>query len=253
VSAAGASSVKALVKRRLAAPAPAGADAIRVSILGDGSGATVRVRLLSPTSSAVGGVEAYYASAPVVLDYKGWKTINLPLSGFTFESEQNPETNSSSSSDTLFALLPTINTIQIAVTASPTARVFIDDLVWATAVSGPTDPPLGVIDDFETAAAPAAWSVTGDYEQLRAAQAAPNRVAAFVKSGGGSLQLVVRPDSLEEKQLYAPALSARLKRQTTQPYALYVRPPFQSIRPDSAPSPQELATAPRLEMTACAG
>ncbi len=245
--------VKALVKRRLAVPAPSGTDAIRVSILGDGSGATVRIRLLSPTSSAVGGVEAYFASAPVVLDYKGWKTVNLPLSTFTFESEQNPETNSSTSSDTLFSLLPTINTIQIAVTASPTAKVFVDDLVWATAVSGPTDPPLGIIDNFETVATPAVWSVTGDFEQLRAAQAANNRVAAFVKSGQGSFQFVVRPASLDEKQLYAPALSARLKKQTTQPYALYIRPPFQSIRPESAPSPQELAALLRLEMTACAG
>ncbi len=249
-------SVKALVKRRLSAPAPAGVDALRVSVLGDGSGAKVQLRLLSPTSSAVGGVEAYYASAPVVLDYQGWKTVTLPLSEFTFQSDQSPETNSSSASDSLFALLPTINTIQIAVTASPLAKVFVDDLVWATAVSGPTDPPLGVIDDFEAAAAPpspAAWYPTGDYEQLRAVQAGQNRVAAFVKTGQGSLQLVVRPTSLDEKQLYAPSLITRLKKQATQPYAVYVRPPFQPIRSDSAPSPQEIASPPRLDLIASAG
>ncbi|MES2461839.1 MAG: hypothetical protein V4671_14740 [Armatimonadota bacterium] len=253
---AAANPVQAVIKRRLSAPAPAGTDAIRVSILGDGSGAKVQIRLLSPTSSAVGGVEAYYASAPVVLDYKGWKTVILPLSEFTFQSEQSPETNSSTASDTLFSLLPTINTLQIAVTAAPTAKVFVDDLVWATAVSGPTDPSLGVIDDFETApATPSAalWNPTGDYEQLRAAQVGSNRVAAFVKTGQGSLQLVVRPASLDEKQLYAPSLVTRLKKQATLPYALYVRPPFQPIRPESAPSPQELASPPRLDVTACAG
>jgi hypothetical protein len=246
-------SVKALVKRRLAAPAPAGTDAIRLSVLGDGSGAKVQVRLLSPTSSAVGGVEAYYASAPIVLDYTGWKTVVLPLSQFTFQSEQSPETNGSSSSDTLFTLLPTINTIQIAVTASPTAKVFVDDLVWATAVSGPTDPPLAVIDDFETAPNPAAWNLTGDSEQLRAGQVGQNRVASFVKTGQASLQFVVRPASLDEKQLYAPSLITKLKKQATQSYAVYVRPVFQPIRLESAPSPQEIASPPRLDMMACAG
>lgn len=248
-------SVKALIKRRLAAPVPAGTDAIRVSVLGDGSGARVQIRLLSPTSSAVGGVESYYASPFIVLDYKGWKTVTLPLSAFTFRSEQNPETNASVSSDTLFSLLPTINTVQVAVSASPTAKLFLDDMVWATAVSGPTDPPLGIIDDFEAAApAPAsAWNPTGDYEQLRITQIGQNRVAAYVKNGLGSLQIVVRPTSIDEKQLYAPALDTRLKKLTKQPYAVYVRPPFQSIRPNSAPSVQELSAPPRLEMTACAG
>ena len=248
-------SVKSLIKRRLAAPAPAGTDAIRVSVLGDGSGARVQIRLLSPTSSAVGGVESYYASPAIVLDYKGWKTVTLPLGEFTFRSEQNPETNASVSADTLFSLLPTINTIQVAVSALPTAKLFLDDMVWATAVSGPTDPPLGVIDDFEVVAPPpaSAWNLTGDFEQLRITQIGLNHVATYVKNGGGSLQIVVRPASLDEKQLYAPALDTRLKKLTTQPYAVYVRPPFQSIRPNSAPSLQELGAPPRLEMTACAG
>ncbi|MBC8101929.1 MAG: hypothetical protein H7Z41_04995 [Cytophagales bacterium] len=248
--------VRALIKRRLAAPAPMGADALRLSVLSDGSGAKIQIRLLSPGSSAVSGVDSYYAAPPISLDSKGWKTVTLPLAQFAFHSEQSPETDTANPVGSLILALPTIDTLQVSAVAMPTCKVFLDDIAWVSTAGGPADATHAVIDDFETpvrATSPAAWRLTGDHEQLRAAQAGQNRVAAFVKSGQGSLQFVVRCASRDEKQLYGPALLARLKRQSAQPYVVYVRPPFQSIRPDSTPSVKELGALPRLDLTACAG
>lgn len=54
-----------------------------------------------------------------------------------------------------------------------------------------------------------------------------------------------------EKQRYAPALLARLKRAPA-PYAIYARAPFDTIEPNSTPAPAEVQVAPKLRIFACA-
>jgi len=248
----GAYPVRAVLIRQLGAPAPAGADAVRLSILGDGSGTKVQIRLLSSSDASL-GMAAYYAAPAVALDFTGWKTVTLPLSDFSFRSDQSPETNAASS---VASVLSSLDAIEIAASAAPAGKVFVDDLAWVKADSGPTDAPLAVIDDFEgpdVPSAPTAWRLTGGYDQLNSAVVTFNQTASFVKSGKGSLQLDVRAPSLQEKQLYGATLNKRLKATPGLPYVVYSRPAFQAIRPDSTPKPAEIAQPAAVSVFGCAG
>ena len=101
-----------------------------------------------------------------------------------------------------------------------------------------------MIDDFEAPAAAtvAGWKIDGDYDQMRSVTIAnENKIANYIKSGRGSLSLTVRASGQDQFQLAAPALAARLKRTPTLPYVIYARPPFETIAPDDAPLPAELA------------
>ncbi len=231
--------VRALLTRPLtAAAAPTAADALRFSVYGDGSGARIQPRLMA--LGAGQDVGDGFAAPAIRLDFKGWKTVIVPLSDFTFHSEHNP--------DAVARPLAAPDTVQFAVTADA-ARIFIDDLAWTTAGAAPTDAPLQMIDDFERAPAP--WRVSGTYEQIRAATLSRNSLPTFVKSGGGSLVVQVRSRAIVDKQLHGTALNARLKTAKV-PYVLYARAPFDLIVPDSTPAPTEIMARPALSLFACA-
>lgn len=239
--------VRGILGRRIDS-APAGADALRVSVLGDNSGGRLQVRLLAPGQD--GALTGYFAAPEVALDFEGWKTLILPLSQFTFHSDNNPEITRDGLG-TPEALANAVG-VQFAVLSSA-SRVFLEDLAWAKADSTPTDPPLAVIDSFDQADAAAGWKSVGDYNERRSVDASINRVAAFVKSGG-SLQMVVRSRAQTDQQLHEPALRVRLAKTPTLPYVVFARPPFETITSDSTPSPAE--TKPNMTtvgLFACAG
>jgi hypothetical protein len=254
------SSARAVLTRSLAGPAPLGADALRISVLGDKSGAQMRLRLCA-TNDPDDDVHAYWMSSVVILDYRGWKTHVLPLSAFTYHSEENPETDAAlSTPGGALAALPGFGFVQIAVTAAPACKVFVDDLAWTRSDAAVTDPPLAMIDDFEEeigavgSTIPVGWALGGgDYDQARTATASVNHTRGYVLDGHGSLQLIVQSPCYAEKQLYGTTLATRLRQTLEHPYAVYVRSPFEPILPDSTPSTQELAVAPQLNVTACAG
>jgi hypothetical protein len=228
-------------------PAPAGADAIRVSVLGDGSGGVLQVRIL--TGAEDGVLTGYRAAPPVTIDFKGWKTLVLPLAQFAYHSDNNPDTDSPAAADTPAS--PTA--IQFALTAA-SARLYFNDLAWTTASAAPTDVPLGVIDTFATPADVAAhWKASGDYNQIRSVEFGGNRNANFIKSGPGSLSFTVRSPGENESQLRDPVLMARLRKTPKQPYVVYARPPFETISPDSAPSVAEILPTPAISLFAAPG
>ncbi len=229
--------VRALLTRRADAP-PEGAGALRFSVRGDSSGARVQARLLAlGTGRDVG---AYFAAPPVKIDFTGWKTVTVPLEEFTFQSEQSPEA--------IAPALPSVDHVQFAVTAA-SAKLFLDDLVWAAPGASPTDAPLRVIDAFEDA--PTAWNAGGSYDQLRAVTWSLNKVVPLVGGGAGSLRVEVLSRAQSEKRLHAPALLARLKRAPV-PYVVYARPPFETIVPASTPAPAEVQKELKLSLFACA-
>ena len=227
---------------------PSGADAVRFSVYGDGTGATLALRLLAlgKNGPAVAGSANYYQGPPLVLDFKGWRSVTVPFGDLVFRAEQAPGASASAA----FAL-QSADTVEFALTATA-ARIFVDDLAWARG-----DAALSPIDDFDggTLAARA----VGTYAQVQAATVSLNRVAGFVRSGTGSLQVAVVARASRERSLYAPGLLARLKRapaSTTYPYVVYSRPPFEPIVPESVPAPAEVGTIPgvppQIRVFACA-
>lgn len=225
---------------------PAGADALRVAVYGDASGATLQLRLLAlgANGPAVAASANYYESPPLAVDFKGWKTVSVPLADMVFRAEQAPGAGPAGA----FALA-SADTVGVALTGTA-ARVFLDDLAWANG-----DTAVQPIDAFDGSSLGA--RAVGGYDQVAATSVSLNRVAAFAKSGG-SLQLTVIGRATRERRLYGPALLARLKRApaaTTYPYALYSRPPFEPIVPESTPAPAEVSTtlgaAPQIRVFAC--
>lgn len=77
--------------------------------------------------------------------------------------------------------------------------------------------------------------------------------AALALSGSAAraVDAVDRARAAGEKQQYGTALLARLKKATI-PYAVYARPPFQSILPESTPAPAEAQAPPKLRIFVCA-
>ena len=227
-------------------PAPAGADALRVSVLGDGSGALLQVRLLGGAEDGV--LTGYFAAPGIPVSFKGWKTLILPLSQFAFHSDNNPGVDQDGIGPTLAS--PT--GVQFAVSAA-SARVYLDDLAWTTAAAAPTDAPLAVIDDFESVGTRSKWKAVGDFDQIRAVEIGANRNAGFVKSGSGSLSITVRSSGQNETDLNEPVLQSRLRATPKQAYVIYSRAPFETISPDSSPSVREVSPAPVVSLFATPG
>ena len=237
-----------VITRRIS-PAPAGADALRVSVLGDGTGGRFEARLLAPGEDGV--LSGYFAAPPVTLDFKGWKTLTFPFNGFVFHSDSNPTTHTDGMGSA--AGLPNASAVAFSLVAV-SSRVSLDALGWTTAAALPTDPLLGLIDNFETPATGAnAWQVGGDWEQRRTVSIGQTKVAKGQKAGATALQFVVRSVGRNEGDLNEPALLARLKRTPALPYVVYVRPPFETITPDSAPSAKEITPAPKVSLFATPG
>jgi hypothetical protein len=238
--------VRTLLTRPISA-APAGADALRISIYGDKSGSQVQVRLLSSAQDGV--LSGYFAAAPIIVDFEGWKTFTLPLSDFSFGSDVNPDATKDglSSKDTLTGSAQ----LQLAIT-SAASKLFFDDLGWTTASAAPTDALLASIETFE-AGSVSDWKPAGDYDQIHSIRFGLTKVAPYVKNGIASLQVVVRPELLDQRQMEKPVLDKRLKAQATQPYAIYIRPPFEPVYPESVPKAAEAKTIPTLGITACPG
>ena len=227
-------------------PAPAGADALRVSVLGDGSGALLQVRLLGGAEDGV--LTGYFAAPGIPVSFKGWKTLILPLSQFAFHSDNNPGVDQ----DGIGPILASPTGVQFAVSAA-SARVYLDDLAWTTAAAAPTDAPLAVIDDFESVGARSKWKAVGDFDQIRAVEIGANRNAGFVKSGSGSLSITVRSSGQNETDLNEPVLQSRLRATPKQAYVIYSRAPFETISPDSSPSVREVSPAPVVSLFATPG
>ena len=229
-------------------PAPAGADALRIAVCGDSTGGHLQIRLLAPGED--GALTGYFAAPDVTVDFSGWKTLTLPLSSFTYHSDNNPETSNdglgSSSS------LANASTIQISLVSSAT-KIFVDDLGWTKADAAPADAPLAAIDAFENADSVANWKPVGDFNERRSVDYSLNHVATYVKGGSGSLLMVVRSSGQTEQQLHEPVLHARLSKVPALPYVVYARQPFETITVDSTPSPQELRVPAALSLFATPG
>src|SRR4051794_31676379 len=65
----------------------------------------------------------------ISIDFKGWKTLILPLSTFTYQSDTDPASDRDGLSSA--TALTSANGIQFSFTASG-SRVFLDDLGWTT-------------------------------------------------------------------------------------------------------------------------
>lgn len=235
--------VRALVARSIT-PQPAGADALRVRIHGDKSGARVQMRLLAPAQN--GTLSGAFASKPVVVDWSGWKTVTLPLSEFTFTSDTNPEAARDGMSS--LETIASSTGLQVAVVAA-NARIYLNDLAWAKAGGAPDDAPVGAVATLDAGSAKE-WQIVGDQEQIKAVSFGIATTPA-APGGAPSLQLIVRNPALNERQLNKPAVDTRLKAQPSAPVAFYSRPPFETIVGESVPTVAEM-TAPSVAVTACA-
>ena len=235
---------KGILSRKITG-APARADALRVTILGDGSGGSLQMRILQ--TGQTGTLGGFYAAPPVSIDWKGWKTITFPLSTFAFSASTNP-TAQSDGTPGVGQLGANASELQMVIVA-PTTRLFFDDLGWASAGDAPDAPLLAVLDTFD--APKSAWSAIGDWEEQRSVSSGPVTIAQYVKTGTGALQVIVRTPGLNEQQLREPALIPRLQKTPGQGFVVFSRPALQDITLESTPIPRE-KTATLVAMSACA-
>ncbi|MDX1931527.1 MAG: hypothetical protein SFU56_02865 [Capsulimonadales bacterium] len=238
--AAAAPPVRCLLLRSVA-PAPAGADGVRVRLFSDKSGGTVQVRLVAPTQDGV--LAGYFAAPPIVLDFDGWKTVTLPLSSFVFGSDINPDAiqDGLARRETLTAS----TSLELAVTGS-NVRIAVNELAWATGENS-----AAAMETFD-AASIKQWKTVGDYDQIRAIRFGSVAAGELSEGGKPSLQIIVRNHALNERQINKPSVDTRLKKNAQVPYAIYVRDPFDPICAESVPSVQEIAAPATLNLLACA-
>ncbi|GAB4458364.1 MAG: hypothetical protein OHK0029_19440 [Armatimonadaceae bacterium] len=201
---------------------PDGANAVRLSIYGDGSGAKLQIRLLAEGQDGV--LSGYYGSPVVPVDFEGWKTVTLPLTDFQTNSDANPGFGKN-------GMERQIAGVVIAVT-SPSSRVAVADFGWAntdTSAEGLLSPiPLTNTGNEK-------WKPIGDFDQMRSVEFAP-----VTQEGKPALQIVVRSYALTERQKNKTAIDNRLKARPKMPYYVYVRPPFEPIFEQTVPSLEDL-------------
>jgi hypothetical protein len=236
--------VKGILSRALPPGAPAGANAIRLSLFGDGSGAHFQVRLLSQGQDGV--LTGYFAAPDTVVDWKGWKTLVLPLSTFTFHSDVAP--NAAQDGVGSAANLLSAVKMQFAVTAGNT-DLYIDDIGWSTDSAAPTDAPLGVIDDLDGTGPLDTFQKAGDYEQQLNIRF--NRTRQNAKSGG-ALQIVVAAPSVATRS-NRTAVDAFVKKAPQVGYVAFVPVSvFTPIEPNTVPTLADAKAPPKISIFACA-
>lgn|GEM_PF-4800282 len=226
--------VQALLYRPIN-PAPSGADAIRLSIFGDKSGATVRVRLLAKGQTGV--LTGYYVSPAVPVDFEGWKTVSLPLSDFKYASDTNPGTTQDGLSDS--GSLLQSNGLVVEINAGA-AKIFLAELGWA---SGTTE--SAEIDLFDTTPQNKLRPV-GDFHKARS-------IATVASNQGGkkALQVVVRDHALVERQNHKAAIDNALKARPQTPYYVFTRPLFDPIHAETVPSPTDIKGGIAITIPVC--
>jgi hypothetical protein len=235
-----------------AAPAAIGQrDTVSALICGDHSGVALHLRLIASNGQAAhesavirgsdGDAEPtwpQWISAPIVLNFRGWKKFDLPVSSFAYRA---PIGESASGA-------PPVSSVDAFGIDMPDTgeTVLLDNLIWESAAPG-LDPI--VVDDFERGNY-AAWQQHGTPETTRDAQVAlvtdRAKVAAGRISFSVSFAIAKRARMDQLAQMHAAMVSLGST------YLTYVpASPFRRILPSSVPEPGEITRA--IQLFACPG
>jgi len=245
-------------------PAVGANNAVRLWVHGDASGADLRVRVLAPSSAASPAAPAVprdeWISAPVPVNFSGWREVVLPQAKFTLRAAPAAPASldlalpaGAQSMGAADAPAPApdwaaATGLALDVTTTRQTTLVVDDIAWVTLDASGQGAATTPLTSFEKGNV-GAWKPVGTPESVAAVSYGLATKPGLTHGGRVAFQLTVTPLGLVRQTLYsstrAALFASRKPLLVWQPASLFAR-----VLPGSLP------LAPRaggdITFTACA-
>jgi len=240
------------------------ADAVSVWVNGDGSGASLRLRLLNvvagPWANRDVTLQPSWISASRPINFTGWRQLVFPKASFTLKVP-------SEAALSIDPLLPAdgqrpdsiprvdrawtdANAIVIETTVLSQSRIGLDDVSWATSDDKGGATPATLVDDFETGNV-AAWKAVGSRDEQAAVSYGLKSAPGQAHGGKIALYYTAMTPAKRRTDVLMP-LAQRIMKVTNSPYLVFTPSSlFQPILPSTLPEPTSIGST--LNINACAG
>ena len=239
--------------------APMGTNnGVRFWVLGDRSGANLRVRVLAPLKNedAEAVPRDEWISDPISVTFAGWREFVLPQAKFTLRAAPAipagmdmalPADAQAAGADAPAATSDwsAANGLALDVTTARQTRLGVDDVAWVTLDANGQGTADTVATDFETGNV-GAWKPAGTPEQTGAVVYGVTTTPGQVHGGRVAFRLAVTPPGLSRS---GQMLSVRDAMSASgHPYLLWTPPSlFARVLPDSLPPPVGSSTEVNLQ------
>jgi hypothetical protein len=225
-------------------------NGVRLWVHGDGSGATLQIRLLQTSGdAAAAGTVPTWVSSPVPLTFVGWHEVLLPKSKFTLRPDTTAAVDTVLPADAQDGDAPTppasdwgrINALGLELRVPKRTAIIVDDVSWVTldtsgAVSAETS-----VDDFENGNV-AAWVPGGPPTQQQLLTYGLATQAGQAHGGRVAFKLDAVSPGFVRQTVQMAAVKKSLMT-TGKPYIVFIPASrFEPILPSSLPSPTTTST-----------
>ena len=237
--------------------APVGtSNGVRLWLLGDRSGADVRVRVLAPVKGD-GMPRDEWISEPIPISFAGWREFVLPQAKFTLRAapvlpsgmdmalpaDAQPAGDAAGGTPDWSAA----NGLALDVTTSRQTRLGVDDVAWVTLDASGQGASDTVATDFETGNV-GAWKPGGTHEGNDAVVYGVTTQPGQVHGGRVAFRLTVTPPGLVRSGQMPSVRDAMAA--SGHPYLVWTPASlFARVLPDSLPP--AVGTSPEVNLTAC--
>ena len=241
--------------------APVGTNnGVRLWLLGDGSGADVRVRVLAPVKD-MGMPRDEWISEPIPISFTGWREFVLPQAKFTLRAAPSlpsgldmalpagaqPAGDVAASPTGTTPDWSTANGLALDVTTSRQMRLGVDDVAWVTLDANGQGTSNTVVTDFETGNV-GAWKPAGTPEGNDAVVYGVTTQPSQVHSGRVAFRLTVTPPGLVRSGQMSSVHESMTA--SGHPYLIWTPASlFARVLPESLPP--AVGTSPEVNLTAC--
>ena len=243
-------------------PAMGTNNGVRLWVRGDGSGASLRVRILAPAKTASPSSDPLprdeWISEPTPVNFIGWHEIVLPEAKFTLRPAPplpgSMDLSLPAEAQPAAAAAPATapnwtaaNGLALDITTSRQTMLGVDDIAWVTLDSSGQGTTDTLATDFETGNV-GAWNPVGTPESASSVVYGVTMQPGMVHGGRVAFRLTITPPGLARQvqlRLAQIAMAASDK-----PYVVWTPPSlFARVLPGSLPVPG--GTSPEVNLTAC--
>jgi hypothetical protein len=232
-------------------------NGVRLWVHGDGSGATLQIRLLQTAGDNAGpGPVPTWVSSPVPLTFTGWQEVLLPKSKFKLRPDTTAAVDTVLPADAQDGDAPAtpssdwgrISTLGLELRVPERARIIVDDVSWVTIDTSGTVTAETSVDDFEKGNV-AAWTPGGPPAQQQLLTYGLATQPGQAHGGRVGFKLDAVSPGFVRQNVQMAAVKKSLMT-TGKPYAVFIPASrFESILPSSLPSPTTTST--QLAIQAC--
>lgn len=249
---------------RIAVSPIGAADTVTLWVKGDGSGASLRLRLLNvvqgPWATRDVTLQPSWISKTQTINFTGWRQLAFNRASFTLKVPSaaalaiNPllpaDAQRPGAASVVDRSWEDANAIVLETTVTALSRTGLDDIAWAQSNGKGGYTTSTIVDDFETGNV-AAWKAVGSRDEQAA-------VSFGVKSQpgqahGGKIALYYTGFSpASRRATVLMPLAKRIMAVTGQPYIVFTPDAlFEPILPFTLPQPNEIGSSMLLKV--CAG